>query len=168
MHECLHRILGRPSRAGPERVPAVPQQSDREVPVGSRSLPSNPQRLNNERGHIGPRPNAQTRNGNEWHRFLLPPEYLISVSNGQARRRPRGRKPLAGGCQVTTPGRGASGPSRGASGRNTSIMPERSFLTVKGRATCPTPVWASGSRAWGIEGAGALEGTACWKNGTPA
>ena len=44
-HECLHRILGRPSRASPKRVPAVPQQFDCEVPLGSRSLPSNPQRL---------------------------------------------------------------------------------------------------------------------------
>jgi hypothetical protein len=50
--------------------------------------------LNNERGHIAPRPNAQARNGNEWHRFLLPPEYLVAVSNSQARR-PRGRKALA-------------------------------------------------------------------------
>jgi hypothetical protein len=39
-------------------------------------LPGNSQRVNEKRREIGPRPNAKTRNGDEWHKFLLPPEYL--------------------------------------------------------------------------------------------
>jgi hypothetical protein len=43
--------------------------------LDARGLPSNSQRLNKERGEIGPRPNAKTRNGDDWHKFILPPEH---------------------------------------------------------------------------------------------
>ena len=43
------------------------------------SLPGNSQRLNKERREKGPRPNAKTRDGDDWHKFLLPPEYLTAV-----------------------------------------------------------------------------------------
>jgi hypothetical protein len=69
-HECLQEGLGRPTRAGPERVPAIPQQFDREVAVGPRGLPSNSQRLNEDRREIGSRPNAKTRDGDDdWHKL---------------------------------------------------------------------------------------------------
>jgi hypothetical protein len=73
-HECFHGALRRPTRSGPERTPAIPQQHDREVAVGLRSLPGNSRRLKKECGEIPPGPNAKTRNGDEGHQFLLSPE----------------------------------------------------------------------------------------------
>src|ERR1022692_1473614 len=51
----------------------VAQQFDSEVAVCPRGLPGNSQRLNEERREIEPRPNAKARNGDEWHKVLLPP-----------------------------------------------------------------------------------------------
>lgn len=69
VHESLHRSLGRPTRAGPERVPAIPQHFDREIAFSVLSLPRNSQRLHHERREIRPRPNPQTRNGYDCHDF---------------------------------------------------------------------------------------------------
>jgi hypothetical protein len=69
--QCRRRKLVR--RVGRRSVPAIPQQSDREDAVGPGSLPGNSQRLNEECGEIGPRPNPNTRHGDDWHTFLFHP-----------------------------------------------------------------------------------------------
>ncbi len=70
-HERLHRFLRRPNRARPERLGAILQQFDREDAVGPHSLAGNSQRLKKERGEIEPRPNAKTRNGDDWHKSSI-------------------------------------------------------------------------------------------------
>jgi hypothetical protein len=71
MHECLHRFLRRPTRAGPERVSAILEKFNREDAVGPHSLAGNSQRLKKERGEIEPRPNAKARNGDDWHKSSI-------------------------------------------------------------------------------------------------
>lgn len=73
-HKSLHRALRRPACGGPVGVPSIRQQFDREVAVGPRGLPDNSHRLNHEGGQVGPRSNAETRDGDERHAFFLSSE----------------------------------------------------------------------------------------------
>jgi len=50
MHECLHRPLGRPTRAGPECAPAILQQCDGEVAVSCRGR-QNARRMEHRRAN---------------------------------------------------------------------------------------------------------------------
>ena len=54
VHERLHRRVGRPDGVRPERVPAISQQPDRKIAIGSGRLPGASKRLNEERWEIEP------------------------------------------------------------------------------------------------------------------